>query len=78
MARNIAPATVFDADAANATAATTLELFEDSDGFLAFTQDVGGVSMFSDVDNFAAPTTDDPGTDEVYPLLIGQFINILE
>lgn len=78
MARNIAPATVFDADASNATTFLTLELFEDSDGFLAFTQDAGGVQVFLDTDNFAAPTTDDPGADKLYPMLLGQYIQILE
>jgi len=77
MARNIAPATVFDADAANASAVERVYVFEDTDNFVAFTAADGDVELFEDTDNFAALTLD-AGADEVLPFLFANFVAIAE
>ena len=77
MARNIAPATVFDADASNARTIPFLRIFEDTDGFLAVTDGAGGAALFIDTDNFAAPSLS-TGADKFFPTLLGNFIQILE
>lgn len=77
MARNIAPATVFDADAANASAVERVYLFEDTDNFVGFTVDGGGVELFEDTDNFGALTLDG-GADELYAFLFANFVAIAE
>ena len=77
MARNIAPATVFDADADNAAVIERVYLFEDTDNFVGFTVDGSGVELFEDTDNFGALTLDG-GADELYAFLFANFVAIAE